>query len=276
VSDPRDYVPSEFIVRSTVDAPREVALTACPLPPWTADALRHVAECESCQATLDADAVTRGGYDDALAYLPSEALVARVLVASARLRYRVRLLDDLTVARVSPRSLGVRIAASLGALALSPAVLAAAVVAHFALAIVLSGVTVYSVAAPPQQVAERVEYVPLSVYRAPLPGEQPDRDAERRVLASGIAQEMVVAAVLGGLPSAELERLDSTVARLRRNRGARVLLGAAGSRDALSAAEVIGRYLIVRGVSRSQVKIVAGGASAGRVTVSLDTTGAIR
>lgn len=267
MSEPRDYVPSEFIVRSTVDVPIETALTACPVRPWTTDAWLHVAECGACQAMLDADVGTHGGYNDTLAYIPAEELVSRVLLASMARRYRVRLLDDLIVNRVPQRSLGGRVAASLGALALSPSVLAAAVVVHAAVVVALAGVTVFSVKAPERRVSERVEYSPLGIYRASLPGMGP----AQRTLASSVAQEMTVGAVLGGFSSAELVRLDSTAAGLRHDRAARVLIGAQDAREALTAAELIGRYLIVHGVSRSQVKIVAGGASAGQVTVSLDT-----
>jgi hypothetical protein len=109
------------------------------------------------------------------------------------------------------------------------------------------------------------------MYRSTWPEVSPGRDAERRALALGVAQELGVSSVLGGLPSVERERLDSTIARLRRNRGARVMILADRSREALSAAEVIGRYLIVRGVPRAQVRIVAEGAIDGRVKVVLDT-----
>jgi hypothetical protein len=275
VIDPRDYVPIESIVRATVDRPRDNAFDACPVPPWTADAFLHVAECESCQATLDADAVTRGGYDDALAYLPSQALVSRVLSASARPRYRVHLLDDRIIARTTQPAFGKRAAALLGALALSPAVLAAAVVAHIAIVVGLAGVTVFSVSAPQTTGKERVDYVSLGMYHAPLPDDRQGRAEERRRLALRIAHDIPLSSVMSGLPSADVERLDSTVARLRRNREARVLLGADRSPEALSAAEIIGRYLIVRGVAAAQVKIVAGGASVGRVTVSLDTLGSL-
>jgi hypothetical protein len=241
-SDPRDYVPDEWLVRATLgDAPN------------------------GAREAWDA-------WDAALAYVPPEALLQRVLARSARPAFRIHLLDAPNAAPRRP-SLAARAAALFGVTGLSPAVLAAAVVVHAALgaALATGGDASSGAAALAPAVAERVVVVIL-----PAVAMQTMPPGLRRELAVAVGQSIGATAVGGALPRRDRARLDTTASVLARFPAARVTLESDTAGRALATAELVQGYLVQRGVARARAPIVARPTGRGTVTVALDTAADLR
>jgi len=246
MSDPRDYVPSESLVRATLRG--STLRGSTPMP-------------DEMDAWLDDDAWD-AAVAAAVAYVPSEALVARTVRARPRFRLHLLAPDEDEPRR---RSLGRRAAALLGAAGLSPAVLAAAVAVHAAagaLGIFLG--PAWPVARGAPVATERVTLVALHA-----PSEAPT--TSRGELAAAVRQS--IAGTTRALRAPDRDRLDRTVALLRRFPTARVWLDADTAPTALAAAERVQAYLVARGVARTRAPIVARRTGTRGVTVTLDTTG---
>jgi hypothetical protein len=245
VSDPRDYVPDAWLVRATLD-----------------DA---VGDERDAWSAFDAS-------DAALAYVPSESLVRNVVARSARPAFRVHLLEMPNATAPRRPSLAGRAAALLGTWGLSPAVLAASVVAHAALAALGAALAVGGAAWPgaaalgTPAVAERVAMVALapSTVQAMSPG-------LRRELAVTVGQSIGATPAGGGLSRRDRARLDTTATYLGRFPAARLTLASDSTPRALATAELVQGYLYRRGVARARMPIVPRATGTGRVTVALDT-----